>query len=122
MTELTTTQQMQAVHIARICHEANRALCLALGDESQPHWEVAPDWQRDSAIAGVNAHLERPRSPEESHQLWLEHKQAAGWVYGPTKDPEAKTHPCIRPYAELPLDQRRKDFLFAAIVFALQES
>lgn len=26
-------------------HEANRLLCVALGDNSQPAWTDAPEWQ-----------------------------------------------------------------------------
>jgi hypothetical protein len=37
------------------------------------------------------------------------------------KDPDAKTHPCILPYHELPLEQRLKDSLFMAIVHALHD-
>ncbi len=38
---------------AQIAHETNRAYCQSIGDQSQPPWESAPDWQRDSAIKGV---------------------------------------------------------------------
>ena len=38
---------------AMAAHEANRVLCLALGDTSQPKWEDAPSWQKDSAESGV---------------------------------------------------------------------
>lgn len=34
--------------IARVCHEVNRAYCQALGDNSQPTWEEAPQWQRQN--------------------------------------------------------------------------
>jgi hypothetical protein len=40
---------------ARAAHEANRAYCLALGDETQAPWHDAPDWQKESAIEGVAA-------------------------------------------------------------------
>ena len=45
-----------------------------------------------------------------------EGKQAHGWKYGPEKDPQAKTHPCIVPYDKLPDEQRDKSRLFVAIV------
>jgi hypothetical protein len=35
--------------VARVCHEANRAYCQTLGDNSQPAWDDAPEWQKDSA-------------------------------------------------------------------------
>jgi len=41
---------------ARIAHEANRVWCAENGDNSQPSWDNAPDWQRESAINGVTFH------------------------------------------------------------------
>ncbi len=106
--------------IARVCHEVTRAYCLALGDASQPAWEAAPDWQKDSARNGVRFHLANPdATPENSHEKWLEQKAAEGWTYGPVKDPERKEHPCFRPYSELPETQRAKDFLFRGTIHAL---
>lgn len=107
--------------VAMVCHEANRAYCACLGDLGQPSWNLAPDWQKQSAISGVRFHLESLRggrfpSPSESHEVWLKHKAAEGWKYGPIKDPDKKEHPCFLPYDQLPLDQRMKDYLFAAIV------
>jgi len=106
--------------IAAVCHEANREWCIANDDHSQPTWEDAPDWQIGSAIHGVMHALKYPDAkPEDSHQNWMAGKIADGWVYGEVKDPEAKTHPCMVPYAELPEFQRKKDALFLAIVRAL---
>lgn len=44
---------------------------------------------------------------------------ADGWEYGPVKDPEAKEHPCLVPFSDLPREQQAKDFLFRAVVRAL---
>ena len=110
--------------IAKICHDANRSYCEATGDFTQTYWEDAPQWQRESAINGVEFHIRaldagQKRSPEASHNSWLAEKLSAGWKYGLVKDPEKKEHPCCVPYLDLPLEQRRKDYLFAAIVEAL---
>lgn len=103
--------------IAKACHEINRAYCLSLGDTSQEPWGTAPKWAKASARNGVVAHLENPdMTPEESHNAWLADKEADGWTYGDVKDVEKKTHPCFRPYHELPLEQRSKDYLFKATV------
>lgn len=109
--------------IAAIVHSANAIYCrVAMNDWSQPNWELAPQWQRDSAIAGVKAVIDgTTKTPEEQHQAWTDLKVAEGWTYGEVKDPEAKTHPCLVPYAELPDEQKRKDHLFRAIVLALTE-
>lgn len=105
--------------IARICHEANRAYCMALGDGSQPAWEDAPEWQRASAIKGVRFHRGNPHAgPEASHESWLREKEADGWKWGPVKDPEKKEHPCFVPFDELPEEQQLKDVLFTNIVDA----
>ncbi|HXE51230.1 MAG TPA: RyR domain-containing protein [Ramlibacter sp.] len=106
--------------IARMAHEVNRAYCEALGDHSQKPWEDAPDWQRASALKGVDFHLANPSAtPAASHESWLQEKAAAGWKWGPEKDEAAKTHPCFMPYTDLPIDQRAKDFLFRGVVRAM---
>lgn len=106
--------------IARVTHEANRAYCIGIGDLSQVPWDSAPDWQRESAIAGVRAKLDDPSmTPEQQHEGWCKHKLVDGWTYGPKKDAEKRTHPCLVPYAQLPPEQRAKDALFGAVVLAL---
>lgn len=107
------------IEIAQLAHEINRAYCASIGDNSQPPWAEAPAWQRESAVAGVRAQwFNKDPRPEASHEGWLAYKLADGWVYGPVKDPERKTHPCMVPYSELPPEQRAKDVLFVATVQA----
>lgn len=103
---------------ARAAHEVNRAYCIALGDTSQPSWDEAPDWQRDSAKKGVRGAW-RGNTLEQSHAAWLEEKLANGWKYGPEKDPDKKLHPCCVPYAELSEAQRAKDALFVCTTRAM---
>lgn len=111
---------MNIAELASICHDANRALCRSHGDLSQPSFDDAPSWQVHSAIDGVRFHLDNPNADASaSHENWLAHKRADGWVYGEKKDPDAKTHPCMVPFEDLPEDQQSKDHLFRAIVHAL---
>jgi hypothetical protein len=111
---------MEVEKIAKVCHETNRAYCQTIGDNSQPSWEDAPEWQKQSAINGVKFHLENENAkPEDSHNSWLKEKIADGWKYGPVKNAETKEHPCFVPYNELPVDQQRKDALFIAVVHAI---
>jgi hypothetical protein len=113
---------MTTEQIAKVCHEINRAYCRSIGDDSQPSWEAAPDWQRKSAVAGVQFHLENPdASPSASHDSWLKEKEADGWKYGPVKNPETKEHPCYVPYEQLPTEQKSKDYLFKQIVESLSK-
>lgn len=114
--------------IAKVCHEANRAYCETLGDSSQLRWEDAPEWQKQSAINGVDFHIRGFRSfgrwpkPYESHDSWLNQKKSDGWIYGPIKSESLREHPCIVPYDELPIEQRTKDFIFSGIVQAIYAS
>lgn len=106
--------------IAKVSHEANKAYCESIGDLSQTDWQSAPQWQRDSAIKGVEFNIANPEAPASaSHDSWLEVKYADGWKYGPVKNPDIKEHPCCVPYEELPEEQKKKDALFKAIVGAL---
>lgn len=106
--------------IAAICHEVNKAYCESIGDMTQPTWDDAPEWQKVSAIEGVKLHLGNPNlGVDASHRAWLEHKRAEGWTYGPIKDPAKKEHPCFVPYADLPQEQKVKDFLFRGVVHAI---
>lgn len=106
--------------VAAMCHDANRRLCIANGDNTQVAWEDAPDWQRASAIEGVRFHLDNPEAPASAgHDNWSAEKIAAGWKFGETKDPEAKTHPCLLPFDRLPPEQQAKDHLFRGIVHSL---
>lgn len=110
---------MAPSQVAQLCHETNRVYCSFLGDNSQQAWADAPDWQKNSAIKGVEFHLNNPDASEaSSHESWLEQKRADGWTYGPVKDPEKKEHPCFVPFTALPAEQQVKDALFKAVVSA----
>lgn len=107
---------MERLEIAKLCHQVNKEYCSALGDHSQTNWEDAPDWQKESALKGVNFHLDNDNTtPEDSHNSWLVEKKAAGWKYGVVKNEEKKEHPCFVPYVRLPDKQKAKDFIFKAI-------
>ena len=113
---------MELQQLAGICHEANRALCRAVSDPApeQESWERTPDIIRDSVIMVVRFRLNNPNAdPSKSHEEWLKYKEAEGWMYGEVKDIEAKTHPNMVHFNDLPVEQQAKDFLFAAIVESL---
>ncbi|AVO22940.1 hypothetical protein HWB57_gp100 [Erwinia phage vB_EamM-Bue1] len=110
----------RVVMIAKACHEANRGYCAALGDTSQLPWNEAPEWQRVSAIKGVEFHLSGEHGPEASHESWYAEKEADGWVYGPVKDAEKKEHPCMVAYSQLPKEQQAKDYIFRSVVHSFK--
>lgn len=112
--------QEQVERIAKVCHEANRAYCETIGDRTQLRWEDAPDWQRVSARAGVLHILSNPAiDAQQTHEAWRAQKIKDGWVYGPEKNPERKTHPALVPYEALPTQEQAKDKLFKGVVLAL---
>jgi hypothetical protein len=107
--------------IARVCHEVNRAHCQAFGDNSQPAWEDAPAWQRESARMGVDLHLSGDFGPEASHIGWMNQKIADGWRWGEVKNPDMKEHLCMVPFDQLPPEQQAKHVIFRAVVHALRD-
>lgn len=112
---------MNNTDIAKVAHNINKAYCESIGDTSQPSWEDAPDWQKSSAINGVQFHIDNPdASPSASHESWLKQKTEEGWKYGEVKNPETKEHPCFVPYDQLPVSQRSKDYLFKEVIHSLK--
>ena len=108
--------------IAQVAHEVNRAFCAANGDTSHLKWEDAPEWQRKSAIDGVEHFLaNRDITPEETHEHWMKYKTENGWTQGPVKDEAKKEHPSMMPYSDLPLEEKIKDHLFRGVVGAMIE-
>lgn len=114
---------MNVESIARVCHEANRALQVEQNDPTIP---VSPSWDdedvdiRASAVYGVQGIIDG-NTPEQSHESWMQFKLDDGWQLGPVKDVERKEHPLLVPYSELPESQKLKDDLFSAIVTALRD-
>lgn len=97
---------------ARLVHVAVEALNSAHNEYTVP-WEA----NKASIIAGVRRTLANPHeSPQANHEAWCKFKKSEGWVYGPTKDAVAKTHPCMVPYAALGPFQQSKDAIFQALV------
>lgn len=112
---------MKVEKIAQVAHEINKSYCESIGDLSQPSWEKAPEWQKSSAVNGVNFHLENPEAPPSaSHESWLKQKTEEGWKYGSVKNAETKEHPCFVPYEDLPTEQKSKDYLFKQVVHSLR--
>ena len=109
--------------VAKICHEANKAYCVTIGDNTQPSWEDAPEWQKESAINGVRFHcLNENTTPADSHNSWLKEKTEQGWSWGEIKDADKKEHPCFTAYENLPKAQQVKDYIFKNIVEAYKEA
>ena len=57
----------------------------------------------------------RSNCAEELHDDWVKAYEVMGWVYGPVRDVEQKTHPDMVPYDELDHLERDKDAVFVAL-------
>lgn len=111
---------VNVITIAIMCHQANKVWCEQNGDFSQKDWNEAEEWQRESAIKGVEFRIANPNAGDDAqHNAWMKDKIENGWKYGEVKDAVAKTHPCLVPFENLPEFQQKKDKIFAAVCDAL---
>jgi hypothetical protein len=46
---------------------------------------------------------------ENAHDHWALQRMAEGWTYGPQRDDNAKKHPDLVPYSELPDSEKEYD-------------
>lgn len=44
-----------------------------------------------------------------AHDVWARERMRQGWVFGDTRNDEAKEHPCLIPYEELPESEKEYD-------------
>jgi hypothetical protein len=91
-------------------------------DASSSH-VVPPPWHRreqafkDQFVRTVRTMCseDRKTDPAELHDDWMEAYEAMGWVYGPVRDPDAKTHPDMVPFDDLHPREQAKDTVFIAL-------
>jgi hypothetical protein len=81
-----------------------------------------PWWEREQAFRDQFLEVierqcgpDRKTSPEELHDDWVKAYEEMGWRYGSERDPEAKTHPDMVPFAELEQREQDKDAVFIAL-------
>jgi ryanodine receptor 2 len=46
---------------------------------------------------------------ENAHDHWAKRRIAEGWSWGPARDDEARRHPCLVPYDQLPESEKQYD-------------
>jgi hypothetical protein len=106
--------------IAKVIHAANAALQGIQDDPSPSSFRLENESaEMQASVAEGVRYARRGATPREHHERWVQFKTAHGWKYGPDKDDERKTHPCLVPYDFLPPRQQDKNVLFIAIVRAL---
>jgi hypothetical protein len=80
-------------------------------------WEDREEAFREQMIPVVERQCgpDRKSSPKDLHDDWVRAYEEMGWVYGPVRDPVAKTHPDMVPYEDLGQLERDKDDVFVAL-------
>ena len=112
--------EAETLRIARVVHEAVRAFQIANGQPGAPPWSRAPAWMKTATAEAIAFRLSNPGAgPSAQHDQWMVEKIAAGWKRGKEKDGVKKTHPLLVPYSALPLVERQKDALVAAVIDSL---
>lgn len=113
---LTGQYTAEEIAIAEVAHVAFCGLQSVQGDESPaPPWACAPEEMKAACLDGVRRAM-AGETPGQHHEAWCERLRARGWTWGPVKDYEAKTHPNLRPWRELPREQQVKDRVFLVVV------
>lgn len=89
--------------------EANRQQADDIGVKLRAvHCSAAPQLDWDEPLFEFTPE-EVERLGRMEHDRWMAAKRRDGWRHGPTKDSDAKTHPCLVPYDQLPPDEQEKD-------------
>lgn len=100
-------------------YEAARLQAIAVDAPVVP--ELWPD-REDDFRAQFVAYVEKLctadtlPTPEEAHDSWWRAYEDMGWVYGPVRSIEDRTHPDMVPFDELDQREQDKDAVFLALV------
>ena len=109
--------------IAKIIYEATRLEAEWSKRRIVPEkWEKRDDKFKAQFIDIIGKYLSQDEllTPEEIHNSWMKSYIDMGWKYGEVRDVVERTHPDILPFGELPKDEKDKDAIFLAIVWAIK--
>lgn len=81
-------------------------------------WDIRELEFREQMVALVERYcaLDELPTPKEAHDSWWQAYKDLGWVYGPTRDKVAKTHPDMVEFEELGYEEQIKDAVFLDLV------
>ncbi len=102
--------------ITAAAHETNRQWQRMAMDPVDPPWEALKEEDKSFAKASTMNILINDFNAEAAHNDWVSQKKARGWTVGTAKSAEAKTHPCLVSWAQLPKEQQAKDELWVNTV------
>lgn len=99
-------------------YEAARLQAIAVDAPIVPEpWAERDDAFQSQFLDVIERQMGPMRSgcPEELHGAWVQAYIMLGWTYGPERDPLAKTHPDMVPFAMLERREQDKDAVFMAL-------
>ena len=108
-------QERRAVFV----YEAARLQAIAVDAPVVPEiWPQRDDKFRNQFVQYVDSlcNTDKLPTPKEAHDSWWRAYEKMGWVYGPVRDVEKKTHPDMVPFEELEQREQDKDAVFLALV------
>ena len=110
-------------NIAKIIYEATRMEAEWSKRSIVPEkWDRRDEKFREQFIDIIDKYISQDKlpTPKEAHDSWVQSYLKMGWKYGEKRDVKKKTHPDLVPYEKLPKDERDKDAIFLAIVWAVK--
>jgi len=113
---------MKTSHIALVAHQVMAAYRASIGDNQQTSWNEASEDKRTASIARAQAVIDNPNVPPEvAHADWIRARKAEGWKPGKKRDNDAKTHPMLIPFEDLPNEQKTEEYLYRAVVVSMRQ-
>lgn len=104
-------------NVCKLCHDKNNALMIANGETPRGDWESLDQADKDLTYKSVKRIIDDPTiTAKEIHDEWVTNKELDGWVYGPVKDVDNKTHPLMIPFDDMSDIDKEKDQSFINIV------
>ena len=122
--DMVKLEDTQINQIAMAAWEVIRVWCEINDDKTRLPWDQMQGHLRVSLRLGVSKLLaflndgEMP-SAEENHERWCIDKIQDGWERDDKYSAEAKKHPNLRPFMELPKFDQIKDTIFINTVVSL---
>ena len=111
------------IEVSKVIYEATRLEAEWSKRRIVPEkWEKRDDKFKAQFIDIIGKYLLLKELPtlEEVHNSWMESYIDMGWKYGEVRDVVERTYPDILPFDELPKDEKDKDAIFLAIVWAVK--
>lgn len=108
---MSDVQQQIWELIERAQGEIAAEIRVMLGEAPIASSNFTPE-DRQRRVRAMRQCAAESTSDVERHEAWMQMHRDSGWVYGPVFDSQAKTHPNMLPWAELPESVRSKARIF----------